>query len=92
MMPTAAVSMISFVLLTCPSLLSIQDLRLQRIAPIKSNQLSLHVKPAGKREQVPESLTQYIQMWHMKAIIPAQQIPALFHIQIARFWTPAGGV
>ena len=60
MMPTAAVSMISFVFLTCPSLISIQDLRLQRIAPIKSNQLSLHVKPAGKREQVPESLTQIL--------------------------------
>ena len=52
--------MISFVFLTCPSLISIQDLRLQRIAPIKSNQLSLHVKPAGKREQVPESLTQIL--------------------------------
>ncbi len=50
------VSMISYVFLTCPSLFSIQDLRLQRIAPIKSNQLSLHVKPAGKREQVSESL------------------------------------
>lgn len=33
MMPSAAVSMISLVFLTCPSLISIQDLRLQRIAP-----------------------------------------------------------